>query len=70
MDVSLRATLLPFRMSKNITIPVRLDPEQAAAIKRYATRFSVTEAQIIRWAIDAFLRYVDSTDSPLRIKRG
>jgi hypothetical protein len=46
-------------MAKNNTIPVRLDDKQLAAVQHYSARFGVTDAQFLRWAIDALLRYVD-----------
>jgi len=46
-------------MAKNITIPVRLSPEQMAAIHRLAKEHDTTDAQIIRWAIKALLEYID-----------
>jgi hypothetical protein len=54
-------------MPKNITIPVRLDEDQIAKVRGFSQRFSVTDAQIVRWAIDAFIRYVELHDGDLRL---
>ena len=45
--------------TKNVTIPVRLDPSQTEAIRKCADRFGVTDATVIRWAVDALLKYIE-----------
>lgn len=42
-------------LGKNVG--VRISPKQEESIKRMASKYSVPDAQIIRWAIDALDQY-------------
>jgi len=52
---------------KNTPFHVRLDDDQAEAVTKLAARFRVKEIDVIRWAIDALIAYVEKHDGHLHL---
>jgi hypothetical protein len=49
------------------TFTLRLTTTQQDRVKELADRFEVGEAQVIRWGVDALLRYVDRHGGQLHL---
>ena len=45
--------------TKSTPIPVRMEPDQADAIRRVSRSFGITDASFFRWACDELLEYID-----------
>lgn len=45
---------------KNTVTTLRFDDDQSAKLKALASKYKVTDAQIIRWALDALHDYVEA----------
>ena len=49
------------------TFTLRIPHEQAAKVKELADKFLVTEAQVVRWGLDALIKYVDRHQGQLHL---
>ncbi len=53
--------------AKSSVVTIRMDRAQTEAVARLASKHGVTQAVIIRWAIDAFLQYAEAQGGRLHL---
>ena len=50
---------------KNSTLNIRLNDEQLAALREIAKKNGTNVSQLVRWSVDALIRYVEHHDGRL-----